>query len=153
MELAIDPEVEVELGEGRVLVSDLLLPPANLRELFGDFQCCAIFDLFKTVIFPESLTEGRSKGVRTIEEIADIVETASWRESNRFCLDSRVACGSCAFGCGLHWFDVHWTGIFQGMRGSLETFENPSSSPNHCCCDPSPVESDLGEKDWGIHRI
>ena len=62
VELAIDPEVEVELGEGCVLVSDLLVPPANLRELFEDLQYCAIFDLFKTVIFPESFTEGRSKG-------------------------------------------------------------------------------------------
>jgi len=72
VELAIDPEVEVELGEGCVLVSDLLVPPANLRELFEDLQYCAIFDLFKTVIFPESFTEGRSKRVRTIEELPDI---------------------------------------------------------------------------------
>jgi hypothetical protein len=62
VELAIDPEVEVELGEGCVLVSDLLQPPANLRELFEDLQHCAIFDLFKTVIFPNLLQKVDQKG-------------------------------------------------------------------------------------------
>lgn len=59
VEIPLDPEVEVEIGPGCVLIGEALRLPYSLRELLDDLENCCVLDLYKTVIFPESYAENR----------------------------------------------------------------------------------------------
>lgn len=72
VEIPLDPDQEVEIGPGCVLIGESLQPPGSIRELFEDLQGCCIFDLFKTVIFPESLIEDISTRVDRQSELSGV---------------------------------------------------------------------------------